>query len=160
MIKDKFGLILRLIALLLMAFFISSRMMTESLAKYSTTATSQDSARVAKFIDIDKDITSEGTIIFNSELVMNPGDEKEVELTIVNSGEVTLDFTMDISSYETLPLDYYIDGVLIKNYQKRLNPGDSVKVTVLMKWEEELNDYIYSNVVDSVSFYASCEQVD
>ena len=160
MIKDKLGLALRIVALCLVSFFISSRMVSESLAKYSTTATSYDQARVAKFIDINNDISSTGSIIFNDELNLKPGDSKEVTFTIVNNGEVTLTLKLELLKYGTLPLKYYFNDVETLYYEKELEPGESVVVTIDMIWDINDNDYKYSNVVELVKVYAICEQVD
>lgn len=160
MIKDKVGFSLRLIALLLCAFFIASRMVTESLAKYSTSATSFDSARVAKFISVKDDITTSGAVIFDTTVKMNPGDEEEVTFKIVNNGETSLNLLLEVDSSNNLPLTFYFNGEVSSSINFDMNVGDVIEITFKMKWADGLNDYKYSNLVDSVCVLATCEQID
>ena len=160
MIKDKVGFSLRLIALLLCAFFIASRMVTESLAKYSTSATSFDSARVARFISVKDDISTTGSVIFDTTIVMNPGDQEDVTFKIVNNGETSVNLLLEVSSTNNLPLPFYFNGSEVSTINFDMNVGDTVEVTFKMKWAEELNDFKYSNLVDNVCVVATCEQID
>lgn len=165
MVKDKISLILRIFAIVMCSIFITSRMLTESLAKYTTSATSFDQARVAKFIDINKDInvTSSGdTVIYERNINFNPGDTDIVDFTIINSGETTVRVELNIESYNTLPLSFYINDELVSTTSFILEPNDSVgkKISFKIVWPEELNDFTYSNTSDYISIYAKCSQVD
>ena len=158
--NDKISIILRVLAISLCIVFISLKSLTTSLAKYTSSVSSSDFAKVAKFISIDSDITSSGTIDFDSSVHIEPKQSKSVELIINNDGETTVEVTLSYSSNGNLPLDIYWDGFGGDTYIVILKPGETHSITLYVEWQNTLLNFIYHNTVDTVVINTTCEQVN
>lgn len=160
MLKNKTSFVLRIIALLFCALFICSRMITESLAKYTTSASSYDSMRVAKFIDVNNDVTEDGTI-FNNVLTIKPSYDKTSSFVFNNSGETTVKVYLEVISSNNLPLEYFFNSTSTTTYEFTMTPGELGKnVDFRIFWDSSLNDYEYSNVAESIMIKATYTQVE
>ena len=160
--QNKTSILLRLIALFLCVSFIMSKNITTSLAKYTTSKdTGNITSGIAKFIDVSKDITTSGTIIFESITNINPAETKSNVFKISNTGETPIKVVLTVESNNVLPLIFkwnnveYIDNIYIFD----MPIGTSKNITLDIIWDENNIDFSYSNYIDYVVVKATCEQI-
>ena len=160
--QNKISIILRLVALFLCVSFIFSNNVTTSLAKYTTSKeTGNITSGVAKFIDVSKDITVSGTIIFESITNINPAETKSNVFKISNTGETPIKVVLKVESNNVLPLIFkwnnteYADNIYVFEM-----PVDTTKnITFDIIWDKNKIDFSYSNYIDYVVVKATCEQI-
>ena len=158
--NDKISIILKVIAISLCIIFISLKALTTSLAKYTSSVSSSDFAKVAKFINIDSDITSSGTLVLDSNIDIQPLESKSVDFTINNSGETAVEVTLSYSSEGNLPLDIHWEDIVGDTFSVVLKPGETTNITLYVEWQDSILNFIYHNTVDTVVVNTTCEQVD
>ena len=100
------GILMRTAAVLLALVLLSSSVVTGRYARYVTTATYEDGARVARF-----NIVEDGRFVTDMGGYVAPGITKDVVL-IKNYSEVAVEFTITVKNvYQNLPLTFEIwDG--------------------------------------------------
>lgn len=123
--KKNKALTLTLVLLLLVMVTLGT--LGGTFAKYTSSATGTDSARVAKwsFTVSDKDIAQENTFtidLFETAYtnveskdqtnVIAPGTEGEFTLSLTNNSEVTAEYTIDFDVVKTaaIPIEFSVDG--------------------------------------------------
>lgn len=138
-------------ALVLMILTMISIHLTSGLyARYTTTATASDSARVAKF-----DVYVSATYDQLVSILIQPGEDVEKYFAVENKSEVAVVVKFDVASkYSNLPLEFQhlVSGVIA--------PGETKNVPILITWPADENDDKYIGMVDLLEISVRVEQVD
>lgn len=150
-----------LVSVLLILVLLSTSMLSGLYARYATTVTGGDSARVAKF-----DIRKEGSLISDLPLEYIPGDSGIYTLIITNRSEVTVKSTLSIRRLtDNLPLTLELDGTPFADETSvslELAPNSAGTVTYSLSaaWPETLNAEVYSYELDAIRVQVLAEQID
>ena len=156
--------------LLLCAVLLSSYALSGLYARYASTASGGDSARVAKFSFTENSASQ--TQIVSASLV--PGGTEAITIKVENTGEVALRYVVSVKNQtNNIPLEYYIpsepptpftnvDGTNeYIGHSGVIAPGTTVDFTWLLKWSS--SDALALDRVgqiDYVQITFSVEQVD
>ena len=155
---------------LLVLFFlviISSYMTGGFYAKYATTSSGSDSARVAKF-DIKIDDT-QGKFVSENFVISDfvPGKSETRKLQITNSSEVAVKYTLTVKTTGNLPLNIKVEDVSLNSsnelvYMGNIAIGGSpVELEMLIEFENKDEDnYLLSYELDKIDIILSVEQID
>ncbi|MBQ8606180.1 MAG: hypothetical protein IJ408_05530 [Clostridia bacterium] len=160
-----FYILLTLIALTLISTFLLSGIY----AKYVTTHSASDSARVAKF-----DVGEDGGMFTASYAVeLDPETDETIAdaLTLFNSSEVAVECVLSMESYANLPLTYTwtengtehtanADDTLTLNFPPLAGQTD---FDLTVGWDtasEENLSFIYRRQVDKIILNIECNQID
>ena len=175
---DKKMIIIRLIAIVLCLFFITSKFISKTLAKYTSSDFGSDSARVATFFVGDNGSASIGN--FSLEEIYN-GATKEIEFVIVNFEgekitEVAYNYEFTVSTLNNLPLIITIETKQktgsgefadIDNITGHATSGlmdcnskSTHSYVIKIKWNEEVIDYEYTELIDILTIDYTCSQID
>lgn len=150
----KTPLVFRLSLVLLCTLLITTNMTSGLYARYTTTATGSDSARVARFEFTDNSDTYVQTLIKEAS-TMFPGETISVQAKVVNNGEVTLCYTIKVENLtENLPIE---DAILAS---RTLSPGETAEVNIALSWPAEKNSVDYVGKTDVLRISVLAEQVD
>ena len=151
----------RLVSVLLTLVLISSAMLSGMYARYSTTASGSDAARVAKF-DIHKD----GNLISDLPLEYIPGQSGSYTLIVTNRSEVAVNSTLTVQRLtNNLPLTLELNGERFtdnKSVSVNLAPNsvDTVTYTLTVAWPENQNAAAYSYELDAIRVHVRAKQID
>ena len=80
---EKISYYLIIFSISLFSLVIVIGIVSGSISKYIPTDDSSDDSNIAIFIDIEKDITISGSIVFDEEVVFSPLLEKEVTFKFI-----------------------------------------------------------------------------
>lgn len=152
--------ILRIIAVIICSLFIFAKATSETLAKYTSSDSASDQAVIAKFIDIDNDLTISGSNVFDTNIIFKAGDTKTVYFTIKNTGETAVELKLNLTSTNNLPLTFKWNDIEDLSHLTNLNIGETKIITLTISWDEENNDYIYSDAIEHIVVQAICTQID
>ncbi len=155
-VNSKANPIFRIAAILVCLTLITTYMMSGMYARYSTSTSGSDSARVAKFSVSDM-LKQGDTVEDKIEISMLPGEEKVYTFTITNDSEVAVSYNVEVKN-ETgnLPLDIEFEGK-----KGTFAPGHQEKIcTVTIKLPEKENDFLYHREIDYLTVTVHCEQID
>lgn len=98
---------MRLVAVLICFLLVSFHLMTGLYAKYSSTATGSDSARVAKFQVV---VTGDAANI-SVACTQMPGDEAVYAITVENDSEVAVKYDVIVTLFTAIPgVSLTLDG--------------------------------------------------
>lgn len=150
--NKKTPLIFRVSLVLLCALVISTRLMGGLYARYSTTATGSDSARVAKFSFSDNYETQMQTV----SLSISPGEDAALPIKITNTGEVALRYTVTVKNLtKNLPIaDQTSDSGTLAS-------GASTDTfNIIIKWDKNEKSPEYIGKMDLLQITVSVEQVN
>lgn len=156
--NKKTPLIFRLAVALFCMVLVSLHLMGGLYARYITTATGSDSARVAKF-NVTEDLTvtqSDGTTVtdFVVDDVLKPGESVSYCFTVQNDSEVAVKFIVSGERlFNELPLT-------LETAEKEIAPGASDTVTFTVLWNRSENSLSYSGKIDMIRLSATAEQID
>lgn len=165
---------MRLVAVLICILLVSFHLMTGLYAKYSSTATGSDSARVAKFQVV---VTGDAANI-SVACTQMPGNEAAYEITVENASEVAVKYDVIVTLSAAVPgVTLTLDGIpgaQIDSDPKRLKfenlgqftPNDSTvkehTLTFQVNWNlftaEQTGSTAEENFTFSITVHA--EQVD
>lgn len=164
---------LRAASILLCLVLVSSYLVCGMFARYTTSASGSDSARVAKFEIKGGEISSS---MITADLV--PGEIKACEIKIENKSEVAVDYEVIIKKMESnLPLTFkvydtsytgdegYLTGVTDATgettFSAHLVPNSEQKTYKLfIEWPKEKNSSKYAGYVDTIQVTVSATQID
>lgn len=151
--------ILRLAGILFCLTLFSVHLTSGLYARYTTSASGSDSARVARF-----DIKQTGELMQLIELDVWPGFTSE-DYTIVleNNSEVAVAYTVSVERLtENLPLTLTIDGEsgLAASGTMQANAVDSVNYRLQIAWGSGGNDERLSYEIDAIRVTVRVEQID
>lgn len=156
------------IAIILFVFVVLTTFMlpvfvtNDIYARYVTSVTDSDNARVAKFQIEHTGITTLSLNLTN----INPGYDQSHTFTITNLSEVSVKAKIYIKTSGNFPLEFYINDTLVTNDNPYItsvigsNQTAPTNFTLKIKWPANLNESKYANFVDAISLIASVEQVD
>lgn len=120
-------------------------------ARYSTTATSSDSARVARFSFVDN--FDEQSQVLPS--VLSPGESTSTSISIKNDGEVALVYVVKINNLtNNLPID---DQTITSD---TIYPGEETTFVWSLDWPKEDNSISYMGKMDLIKITVTVEQAD
>ena len=95
-------LVLRTAAVLLILVLLSSSMVAGRFARYTTSASGSDSARVAKFL-----VTQTGALTTAIKVEITPGQRISLEVEVKNDSEVAVEYAVTADNIEqNLPLEF------------------------------------------------------
>lgn len=155
-LKKFSGILMRTVAVLLILVMMSTALAAGRFARYTSSASGSDTARVAKF-----SVTEEGTLLHAFTVSMGPGDAPETgSVTVKNDSEVTIDYTISASMlYGFLPLQFTVDGASVP-FTGTLASGDTATYKFKVSWPISENDSSYAGKVDCVNITLITAQKD
>lgn len=160
------SILMRTAAVLLMLVLVTSGMVSGRFARYVTTATYEDGARVAKFNIVEK-----GSFFTQLQTDIAPGVTQEM-ITVKNYSEVAVEFTITVDNvYHNIPLDFEVkdgDATLAKSenadgtvtFTGNIGPGQqskSFQLNLIWKGDDSIN---YIGRVDLIRVTLDAVQID
>ena len=143
---------MRIASVLLVAVLLSTSVISGTFAKYTSTATGTDSAKVAKWdfkvngstvnsntftFDLfktinDTDGSAETDINPSDGTIIAPGTQGSFEITLKNDSEVTAQYTIDytVTNDNNIPVKFSLDGSTWKDSIDALDVTTPVKVAI------------------------------
>ena len=154
--------VLRLAAVLLCLTVLSVCMMGGLFARYTTSTSFSDGARVAKF-----EFSAEEMGEQNADFAFNivPGETKEIGAVISNDSEVALLCTIKINSEGSLPLEFTASDSELKKigdntWTLTLEPGTVDGKEIKFSVAPASSSYEYSGCAALFDFSVIAEQID
>ena len=144
------------LAMILLCLTLISTHLTAGLyARYTTTDTGEDSARVAKF-----EITETGIFVNTLVAEILPGDSEKRTIEVVNKSEVAVNCTVTLKNvYNNLPIKLLINGAE-NTCSIPLAPGATGTYNVKFDWPTTGNNLPYIGKVDLIEVQILAEQID
>lgn len=150
------AIVLRAAAVLLILVLFTTSIVSGRYARYTSSATGHDSARVAKF-----QVTEEGISSDMLTLRVRPGYAAEHPITVHNKSEVAIEYAVHVvDSYGHLPLSLSIKDGASTGTTAILAPGDTKEVKLLVYWDESETSDRYIGMVDLIRLTLTATQVD
>ena len=161
-------IVLRLAAVLLSLVLITTGMVSGRYARYVTSASGSDSARVAKFTVTQSILQGETDLAQTIPMPeIKPGDTVVINIVLEYDTEVAVRSTVDVQSlYSNLPLTISVQekGTLSSqssNFSAEYRPGTFTKeYEAAITWVRGSNDVDYIGMVDLITITVTSEQVD
>jgi len=151
--------ILRAAGILLCLVLASTYLVCGMFARYTTTASGSDSARVAKF-----EIQEAGVSTIELNDPISPGDTIEKVLQVQNMSEVAVEYEVTIDHLGNLPLQFMVDNVdATENSFKRILPPNENNMniyTLKIIWPAEQDSPDLAGLADYITVSVSATQVD
>lgn len=129
------------LAVLLCLVLASFWLMCNVYARYTTTASGSDSARVAKF-----EVTEVGNSSWSIPVSMQPGFTEKYQISVTNKSEVTIEYMIEAKSiYDNLPLKFRMldkDEKEIPSNRAEIQAGDTSahQYQLEISWPLTVND--------------------
>jgi len=144
------------LAMILLCLTLISTHLTAGLyARYTTTDTGEDSARVAKF-----EVTETGIFVDTMVAEILPGDSEERTIQVENKSEVAVNCTVTLTNvYNNLPIKLLINGAE-NTCSIPLAPGATGTYNVKFDWDAPEADLSYIGKVDLIEVQILAEQID
>lgn len=165
---------MRIASVLLVAVLLSTCTISGTFAKYTSSSTGTDTARVAKwdFTVGETDITTSNTFTFDlfntanytdsnvdtdgngSEVVIAPGTTGNASVTLTNNSEVNATYAVAFSATENgVPLQWSVNGTDWKNDISQLDiaatnitmNGGTATINIYWKWAFESDSIVGSD---------------
>ena len=159
------------VGILLACLTLVSIHMTSGLyARYTTSASGQDSARVARFEVtetlkvIKADGTTENTFVVGD--VLRPGVSTTYTFTVRNNSEVAVSLTVQNTKYsigdegEVSDTRYDELPILVSSEAVVVPPGVTRNVVFKLTWDPAKTDPSYGYMIDMVELTVIVQQVD
>lgn len=151
------------LAMIALVLVMATSYMTSGLyARYVSSASGSDSARVARF-----DIQETGTLYtetFAVELDPSTGALNPAALEIKNSSEVAVRCVFTYETTGNLPLDIYWKNGTTKVEEFVFGPNTTTaqRFDLCVEWSDEAMDdtYLYHREIDSITVTITCVQID
>lgn len=144
-------ILMRTVAVLLMLVLLSTGIVSGRYARYVSSASGEDGARVAKF-----DVTVSDNA-FSSFFTVNirPGDSIKKTVKVTNNSEVVvaMDFSVE-NVYKNLPLE------ILNQLGGEIAPGETKDIPLTIFWPEDKADDSYCGKVDLLKISLTVVQVD
>ena len=142
-------ILMRTVAVLLILVFLSTAMVTGRYARYISSASSEDSARVAKF---------HVTVSEETELIsvpIQPGQTAEMFFSVTNDSEVAVALAYEVKNvHNNLPLEF------LHPVSDAVGPGKTVDVPLKITWPAGQSNDNYIGMVDLLEISVRAVQVD
>lgn len=153
-------IILRIAAVLLILVLFTFGMISGWYARYITTESGGDEARVAKF----KVVETGELLTENLEIDIVPGGEQEITVTVENASEVAISYTIDADNpYHNLPLGFKVrsgETTQLAPFEAYMEPGETKTYVLVVFWDSTERDISHSGKVDIIEVYARASQLD
>lgn len=162
------SILMRTVAALLMLVLVTSSMVSGRYARYVTTATYEDSARVAKFNIVE----TKNAFFTHIPAKISPGEATEY-ISVRNYSEVAVEFTIKVESlYDNIPLKFQIregDAVLAESekandnliFSGQIGPGQKEReYQLVIVWPIAADNIDYCGRVDLIQVTMNAAQVD
>lgn len=144
------------VGIVVLCLFLVTTYMTGGLyARYSSSASGEDGARVARF-EIDTSLKTDNAVIDLSGL--KPGETKTIALSVENKSEVSVEYFFTVETLKNLPLEITFSGGGSGNLL--VNGTKTAEHTLTVTWPEEKNDVAYAYELDVVIVLLECHQID
>ena len=147
--------ILRIAGVLLCLTLLSVHLTSGMYARYSSTVTVTDSARVARF-----EVNETGT--FSKELLLEyfPGSTNTYTVVLENHSEVAVKCNVNIQRLSNnIPVEVTVSGTT-SNIQFAPNDTAGKTVSLTVSWPSGKNDAAYSYEVDAFRVTVTAEQMN
>lgn len=155
--KNKVNIPLYAAAVLLCLTMISVYMTSGLYAKYTTSTTGSDSARVAKFQVTETTVSSGESLKTGLVMRIAPGESLSYQVAVKNESEVAIRYQIAVENkYRNLPLEFICGdtGVIAAT-----DHTEHV-CTLTVSWPEGQNDGKYAGMVDYLIVTLTAAQVD
>lgn len=148
------------ISLFLIAAVLWTSHLTSGLyARYATSDSASDSARVAKF-NVSDQINAASAQSFTVSVELYPTQEEAYTFIVTNDSEVLVDYVVRIENLtNNLPLSFSIAGDVVSEKPIRIAIGEEETFTVKINWPEGENAPALMGQVDLVEITLRVEQV-
>lgn len=147
---------LRTAAVLLILVLMTTSIVSGRYARYASSATGRDTARVAKF-----QVTEEGFTGDPIKVLISPGETAKHQISVHNDSEVTVECSVAaVSEYENLPLTFSVGDGTSTGTTAILEPGQTKLVNLQVYWDENETSDHYIGMVDLVHLTLTVAQVD
>lgn len=159
-------IVLRLAAVLLSLVLITTGMVSGRYARYVTSASGSDSARVAKFTVTQSILQGETDLTQTIPMPeIKPGETVIIDVVVEHDTEVAVRNTIDVQSlYSNLPLTISVQEKGTGNSGSSTftyGPGRFKKeYEAAITWVRGSNDVDYIGMVDLITITVTSEQVD
>ncbi len=157
----------RIAAVFLCLTLITTHLLSGLYARYSTSASGSDGARVASFQVTESGVQT-ATISLDD---MHPGSGKTYTFKVTNSSEVAVACLVSVTTTGNLPLTFSVAGP--DGTAHDLKPGTPVAMaaishgqtveaqyTLTVTWPAGQNDAKYAGLLDAVKLFVTAQQVD
>lgn len=155
-------IVLRLVAVLLILVTLSTSMVVGRYARYVTSASGSDSARVAKF-EVNEEICDFPTQKQHVGISIDPGSTENTDIIVENASEVAVRYYINVTNpYHNLPLSFQIkvgEALYSLPFEADMAPGTDATYTLVTSWAG-VADISYSGKVDLIEISLSATQID
>ena len=153
------GVVLRLAAVLLILVLLSTCLVAGRYARYTSTVTASDSARVARF-----EVNETSTLLTESvPISIVPEETIYTEIKVENASEVSVRYAINANNpYHNLPLHFQIkvgDDLHDLPFEEEIKYGQETTYVLVTTWTGG-TDISYSGKVDLIEIYLSAAQID
>lgn len=152
--KQPHVIMLRTAAVLLILVMLSTSMVAGRFARYTTSASGSDSARVARF-----SVTEAGEFLQTASVRIHPGETVPLAVQVKNDSEVAVTYSVTAENeYCNLPLEFVVlDG---EKTVAHLAPGETKALAVQIGWQAEETEDKYIGMVDLIHLTVHVTQID
>lgn len=151
-------IVLRAAAVLLILVMLSTSMVAGRYARYTSSASGNDSARVAKFR-----VTESGELKTTFIVKISPGKSVDKTITVANDSEVAVEYEIIArNEHNNLPLQFQLmdmDGETPVD-AAQLAPGKTKDLTFRIIWEAGYTSDSYIGMVDAIQLTITATQID
>ena len=167
------SIVIRAAAVLLMLVLVSTSMVTGRYARYTTSASGEDSARVARFSVTDTISTEAGKHFSTSnevDILFTPGYIHPVTIIVANDSEVAISYTVTPEvPYNNLGLQFSMSKKQADNsyaslgagvYGCELAPNEDAEFILYITYPSTGNDQLNMGKVDIVRLTLNATQID
>lgn len=150
--------ILYLAGVLLCLTLISVHLTSGLYARYVSSASGEDAARVARF-----DVTEAGDLKTSFSALISPGETVKKTVTVKNNSEVAITYTVSAENlFDNLPLTFEFTKQSEQSPELYLAAGETADFSLSIYWPTDngKNDVSYSGKVDLVQLTLSAVQAD
>ena len=149
-------LVLRIAAVLLVLVMLSTSIVAGRYARYTTSASGYDSARIARF-----SVTESGILRETFKVKIAPGEAIPIEVLLKNDSEVTVAYTISAENYyRNLPLEFTVIDTAAQLPAEPLAPGETKTLALQVCWQADKTDNQYIGMVDLIHLTICITQVD
>ena len=128
-------------------------------ARYTTSDSGEDAARVARF-----DVSEDGAYFSENLLIETVPGSVEKEIVVTNNSEVAVAYTVTIkNTTKNIPYSFSVDGSVPMPNECTvtcyLKPNSTESISIVAEWAEE-GALKYMGMVDLITLTISAQQVD
>ena len=150
------AIVLRAAAVLLILVLFTTSIVSGRYARYTSSATGHDSARVAKFR-----VTEEGIDGQMIKVSIAPGQTVKHEIIVHNDSEVAIAYSVIADNkHQNLPLTISVSDGKTTGSSVTLDPGVTKTVNLQIYWDETKNEDKYIGMVDTIHLVLTAAQID